>query len=89
MNEINCPARAQLLRKIQQHYFAMVDACLYLDAHPYCKKALAYFKQQKAAHDGYVAMFEEKFGPLTFKSCVDEDGWKWIQGPWPWESEAN
>jgi len=85
----NCNTRTSLLCKIQQHGFAVVEANLYLDGHPYCTKALEYFKCQKAAYDKHVAEFEELYGPLTAHAGADCDSWKWIQGPWPWESEAN
>ena len=52
--------RAMLLRHVQMHGFAMIEAGLYLDGHP-----------------------------LTIASQTDCDAWKWVQGPWPWESEAN
>lgn len=85
----NSSARSALLRKIQQHYFAMVEAGLYLDAHPRCRKALEYFEKQKTAHDMYVAEYETTYGPLTFNAGKMGDCWNWIQGPWPWECEAN
>lgn len=89
MNNMQCSSRTMLLRKVQQHYFAMVDAGLYLDGHPNCRKALEYFERQRAAYESYVAEFEATYGPLTFKSGAVGDTWCWIQGPWPWELEAN
>jgi len=89
MNNTNCSSRTMLLRKVQEHYFAMVEAGLYLDVHPNCHKALEYFERQKAAHGAYVAEYEASYGPLTFKSGVMGDTWSWVQGPWPWELEAN
>ena len=89
MNNTNCSVRNQLLRKIQKHSFALVEAQLFLDGHPSCKRALEYFSCQKELYDRYVAEYEEKFGPLTPCSGVGNDSWKWIQGPWPWEREAN
>ena len=85
----NCSARIILLRKVQQHYFAMVETGLYLDGHPNCQKALAYFERQKAAYAAYAAENEATYGPLTFKNGVMGETWSWIQGPWPWELEAN
>ena len=37
----------------------------------------------------YAAEYEAAYGPLTIASQTDCDAWKWVQGPWPWESEAN
>lgn len=84
-----CKSRAKLLKKIQIHSFALVETKLFLDGHPYCKKALEYFKCQKALHDKYVAEYEATYGPLTAHAVTDCDEWKWVQGPWPWEREAN
>ncbi len=81
--------RSQLLRKIQVHSFALVEANLFLDSHPYCKKALEYFKCHKVAYDKYVAEYEAAYGPLTAHVGPDCNEWKWVQGPWPWEREAN
>lgn len=89
MNNNNCNNRTQLLRRIQQLGFTLVEANLYLDGHPYCTKALEYFKRQKTAYDKYVAEYEVTYGPLTAHSIAECDSWKWIQGPWPWEREAN
>ena len=85
----NCNSRSKLLRKIQQHGFAVVEANLFLNGHPYCKKALEYFKCQKAAYDRCVAKYESEYGPLTAHVGVECDEWKWVKGPWPWEREAN
>ena len=85
----NCVSRATLMRQIQQHGFALVEANLYLDCHPYCKKAIEYFKCQKALYDKYVAEYENNFGPLTAHASYDCEEWKWVKEPWPWEREAN
>ena len=37
----------------------------------------------------YAAEYEAAYGPLTIASQTDCGAWKWVQGPWPWESEAN
>ena len=85
----NCNNRSNLLKRIQKHGFALIEANLFLNGHPYCAKALEYFKCQKALYDKYVAEYEETYGPLTANSISNCDGWKWVQGPWPWEREAN
>lgn len=82
-------SRSMLLRKVQQHYFAMVETGLYLDGHPNCRKALEYFERQRAAYEKYMAEYEATYGPLTFKAGAMGDSWSWVQGPWPWECEAN
>ena len=85
----NCNNRTMLLHKIQRQSFALVEANLYLDAYPHCTRALEYFKRQKAMYDKCVAEYESAFGPLTAHASDNCDEWKWVQGPWPWEREAN
>ena len=89
MGNMNCGNRSRLMHKIQQHSFALVETTLFLDGHPNCQKALRYFDCQKALYDKYVAEYEQNFGPLSPHSGAGSDTWQWIQGPWPWESEAN
>ena len=83
-----CMNRHKLMRKIQQHGFAMLEAALYLDGHPNCQKALNYYNKQKEYYTGYVSEYETTYGPLSLKGNTG-DTWNWIPGPWPWESEAN
>ena len=89
MGNMNCNGRSRMLRKVQQHGFAMIEAGLYLDGHPNCRKALDYFNRQRDNYMKCTHEFEEKYGPLTMFSDVNNDSLQWIQGPWPWESEAN
>lgn len=84
----NCMNRQKLMRKIQQHGFAMLEAALYLDGHPNCPKALRYYNMQRDHYMRHVSEYESAYGPLTIKGNTG-DSWKWVQGPWPWESEAN
>lgn len=84
-----CGDRAKLLRKIQQHGFAMTEACLYLDGHPNCRRALAYFEKQRCAYRQCKEEFERRYGPLCAEDASSDGDWNWIDGPWPWEKEAN
>ncbi len=80
--------RQRLMRKIQQHGFAMLEAGLYLDGHPSCPKAMQFFNKQREIYLKLVEEYETTFGPLTMKGDYG-NVWNWVQGPWPWESEAN
>ena len=85
----NCQTRQKMLRKVQVHGFAMLEAGLYLDGHPKCQRAMHYFTMHRDAYLKAVAEFEAVYGPLTMKDTTDGECWNWVQGPWPWESEAN
>lgn len=79
--------RQQLMLKIQQTGFALVDTGLFLDSHPECQAALKFFAENQRMYDEYVAEYERNYGPLTPAGADTSRGWKWTQGPWPWELE--
>lgn len=63
--------------------FAAWDLRLYLNTHPYDKKAYQMYKQLCEQHpciDNYACVPEDSTG---------HDCWTWIDDPWPWEHEAN
>ncbi|MDO4544521.1 MAG: spore coat protein CotJB [Bacillota bacterium] len=80
--------RTELLRKIQQLNFTMIELGLYLNNQPDCCEAQALFDKTRDQYQAARAEYEDCYGPLTY-SGVDtcEDGWSWINGPWPWEGE--
>ena len=78
----------ELMRKIQETGFAIVDCNLFLDSHPDCSVALEFFAENQRLYKQYVAEFEKNYGPLTVCDADASRGWQWIQGPWPWELEA-
>ena len=78
----------KLLKQIQIYSFAVVETTLYLDGHPCDKRALAYYNKYNGMLAELKAKYESKYGPLTSFSNT-ECTWKWVDGPWPWEYEAN
>lgn len=78
----------QLLLDIQIIAFVVKDTQLFLDTHPTCESALEYFKYYNNLLTALTDEYEDKFGPLTVYSVNTEDGWTWINEPWPWEKEA-
>lgn len=81
--------KTSLLKKLQSYRFAAYDMQLYLDTHPDDKKALKMFKDLVTKSKELVAEYEKTYGPLTATSQANMDEYKWINGPWPWEKEAN
>lgn len=64
--------------------FAAWDLRLYLDTHPDDCQALAMFAQMYAEQGGDCYAFR------GIKPCDWENGvWHHLDGPWPWEPEAN
>lgn len=87
--KLNEADRATLLRHLQAEDFAIYEVALYLDGHPHCKKALKYYHEHKRIKEMLTAEFEQRFGPLSICTNHSEEGWDWVNGPWPWEKEAN
>lgn len=79
--------REKMLKAVQQYAFAMMDAGMFLDAHPEDMKALAYYNKISELHRQAVADYEEQFGPLTIMSATSAERWNWLDSPWPWEME--
>lgn len=74
-----------LLSKIKKYDFALKELNLYLDTHPYCRRALALFDNYNKLRKEAVSEFTRKFGPLTPEMNNDLQHWNWIDDPWPWE----
>lgn len=79
--------REKMMRTLQMYDFALYETGLYLDGHPYNKRALNYFEKQKAMRKKVADAYEQAYGPLTMLSNMDPDQWRWIDNPWPWEGE--
>lgn len=78
--------REALLKKISTRQFAAHDIQLYLDTHPDDSEAIEKMNSFKEQVKPLVEQYENQFGPLK-KGEEDANNWRWIKGPWPWESE--
>ncbi len=78
-----------LLRRIRAEDFALYEVALYLDAYPTNQKALAFYEQHRSILAALKEEYRQKYGPLTIYDNIDRGEWQWVQGPWPWEKEAN
>ena len=81
--------RCHLMKEIQNAAFAAHEAALYLDGHPNDKRALAYFNMRNEKMKNAISLYEKNYGPITVNSYSGSEKWNWIDGPWPWEYEAN
>ena len=82
-------SQANALRKIQELDFALYETVLYLDAYPTCKEALAYYRSLLDTREQLVKDYERAYSPLSAFSNKSTSSWDWINGPWPWQYEAN
>lgn len=83
-----CGDRMALLNKFRAYDFAAIEASLYLDAYD-CPKALEYWNEVSGKAQELKEKYESLYGPLTQAGVNCENGWTWVDAPWPWEVEAN
>ena len=79
--------RAEALRRVQMYSFALDDTGLFLDTHPDNRAALTFYDDTRKKYLEAVEDYEMQFGPLTAKYYDVENGWTWVDAPWPWEVE--
>lgn len=80
--------RTEMLKKVQQLHFVLIDAGLYLNNAPDTEKALELFHKYQEMYIAAKQEYEDRFGPLCYEGInIERDGWSWIQSPWPWEVE--
>lgn len=80
------PSRKELMDKINQYSFAVNEATLFLDTHPYDTEALAYFQKYRALRVEAVQEYAKYYAPLVIDYAVsDKTPWSWANEPWPWE----
>jgi spore coat protein JB len=80
---------AAKLEKIRALDFALQETVLYLDAYPQNRQALNYYHQLIKQRKQMMEDYEAKCGPLTMYGNTSQNSWDWINGPWPWEHDAN
>ena len=80
------PCRKDLMDKINLYSFAMNEANLFLDTHPYDVDAMAYFQKHRALRVEAMKEYAKHYAPLAIDYAVcDKMPWKWVNEPWPWE----
>lgn len=81
-------SRTEMLKKVQQLNFVLIDAGLYLNNQPDSPAALALVQKYQELYRQALMEYEDTYGPLTYNGInIERDGWSWIQKPWPWEVE--
>lgn len=78
-----------LLRELSALGFVLLELHLYLDTHPRDVNALNLFTQYRAKYLEVLDEYERAYGPVTAVNGVSGNTWKWVEDPWPWETDAN
>ena len=79
----------ELMRAIQMYDFYLLDLHLYLDTHPYDRRAMELYREYNGLRDTASRTYSEMFGPLTWADAVSDGHFNWTMEPWPWERSAN
>ena len=85
-NRGSCRNDLKMLRAVD---FAIQETVLFLDAYPDHKQALQYYYQLIEQRRMLMESYEKSCGPLTMYGNQSRTSWDWVEGPWPWEADAN
>ncbi|MBR6034066.1 MAG: spore coat protein CotJB [Clostridia bacterium] len=73
----------EMMKKIQEYNFSVIELVLYLDTHPTDLKALNLHKEYTKSLKELKDKYQKVYGPLTIYYPCNK--WRWIEEPWPWE----
>lgn len=79
--------REVLLKRVQVCDFALNDAALFLDTHPYDKDALKFYQKHEVMREAAAKEYTSKYGPIARSDYDGSSHWAWVDGPWPWQNE--
>jgi len=80
--------RDELLLKIQELTFKVIDLGLYLDINS--KDEKIYYEFRNASKELKMAkeIYEKNYGPLCLTETEYYSEYKWSKNPWPWMNEG-
>lgn len=81
--------KEDLFKVIQSTNFAIIELALYLDTHPRCSSALETYHEYHKTFKKAVAIYENRFEPITIYGVNNDDYWTWGNEPWPWQKECD
>lgn len=90
-NNMQCPndnmTHNELLNKIRETIFAIVDLNLFLDTHPNCKEALELFNALSFTLESLKREYTAKYGPLKAVDSSNNTPFEWVSNKylWPWQ----
>lgn len=79
----------KLIHELQLIDFSLIDTILYLDAYPCSAEALDHYHKLLAEKKKIEELLSQSGYPITAKNNISTSAWKWTDGPWPWELDAN
>lgn len=79
----NNSTRSEMIQKLKELKFSIIELALYLDTHPEDKKALCLHKEYSNKYNKLADQYQKMYGPLTIMFPCNK--WRWLEEPWPWE----
>ena len=90
MNMVNQSELSKTLtHQMQALHFAISELGLYLDTHPTDQDALELFDQYIEQYEEIAQKYEADRGPTMQLHAGGTGSYRWIEGPWPWDYNAN
>ena len=87
-NETAGPLADTPLGELMALNFVVQELGLYLDTHHEDREALNLFTEYVRLLKKGTATFVERYGPLDQTQVDPQNGYTWINDPWPWEPQA-
>jgi len=75
--------REEMICKIKQLNFAIIELGLYLNTHSTDQKALCLHKEYNKEINELKDKYQKIYGPLSIYYPCNK--WRWLEEPWPWE----
>ena len=75
----------EMLQKIKEYNFSVIELALYLNTHPKDEKALYLHNRYSKELEELKEKYQKVYGPLTI--YYPSDRWNWVKTPWPWEDQ--
>lgn len=76
----NDNTREEMLRKLKELKFSIIELGLYLDTHPDDEKAICLHKEYANKYRNLADQYQKIYGPLTIMFPCNK--WRWLEEPW-------
>lgn len=73
------------LSELQVMGFALHELALYLDTHSDDKEALEMYRQYQQLYHKALMEYSQQEGPMSHSIPNGQEGYAWLNDPWPWE----
>ena len=77
------------MHRLQALNFAITELGLYLDTHANDEEALELFNQYVEQYADALQKYEQQSGSTNQMGAGMTGRYDWLDGPWPWEFDAN